>query len=226
METEKILIKKIRELRKIKPSSDWVFSLKHEILGTRFSPLFILKPLPVFTFFFFLSVLVLKTIYAVPGEGLYFAKSTIIGIKNNFFFKEKKPEMMLALVDEKLKELEDVSLKKETKKIPYVFEEYQKTSKESAKLIREGKIDAKEIISQKENLKEIVARQQNIKASLNSPSAEMKDFNCTLFEKYKEDLKERTLTEKQKEIFEKAIGDFEKGNCLDALTKVLYLGNN
>jgi len=226
METEKILIKKIKELRKIKPHRDWVFSLKHDILETKFSPIFVFRPLPVFSFLFFLSLLILKTIYALPGERLYFAKKAFLEFKNNIFLKEKEPEMMLALVDEKLKELENVSLKQETKKIPFVFEEYQKTSKESAKLIREGKINAKEILAQKETLREIVARQQNIRTSLNSPSAEMKDFNCTLFEKYKEDFKERTLTEKQKEIFDQAIKDFEKGNCLDALTKILYLGNN
>ncbi|MGB9598307.1 MAG: DUF5667 domain-containing protein [Minisyncoccales bacterium] len=226
MNKDKILIKKIRELKKIKPESDWVFSLKHEILKTRFSPFFVFRPLPVFSFIFVFTIIVLKTIFALPGERLYFVKKTLWETRNSFFVKEQRPEMMLAQIDERLKELENVSFKNETKKMPAVFEEYQKASQESAKMIREGKINPQKIFSQKETLKEIVARQQNVRASLNSPSAEMKDFNCTLFEKYQEDLKERTLREKDEEIFKKAIDDFKKGNCLDALTKVLYLGNN
>lgn len=223
---EKILIKRIKQLKKIKPDRDWVFSVKHEIMGTRFSPFFVFKPLPVVSFAFLLTVFVLKTFFALPGERLYFVKKNIQHLASTFFVSKEEPTVVLNIVDEKLRELEKASLENRVKQLPQTLKEYQSVSQETAKIIREKKLDEKTLSLQKPILKDIVARQQNIKASLNSPEAELKDFNCALFEKLSADLKERTLTEKQKEILNEAQKDFENKNCLDALTKVLYLDNN
>lgn len=223
---EKILIKRIKQLKSIKADRDWVFSVKHEIMGTRFSPFFIFKPLPVASFVFLLTILVLKTFFALPGEKLYVVKKNFQSFVSTYFNSQKEPVIVFNMIDQKLKELETASLENRVKQLPETLKEYQAVSQESAKVIREKTLDEKTLSLQKPILKDIVARQQNIKASLNSPEAELKDFNCALFEKLMTDLKERTLTEKQKEILEEAQKDFENKNCLDALTKVLYLDNN
>lgn len=234
---EKELISKIKELRQIKPSKEWVLLTKTRILGEeptlkeRITS--ILEVFPglffqykrAFAALIFVGILISSFVFAqnsLPGDFLYPLKKITEKSRAIFVSQEAKPKVQLELANKRLEELTQIAEQNQVKKLAPAIEEYQQVFSEATKATSQIK-EAKQI---RKILPKIAELEKNIE-NLKSYGVEIGEAENTeelykpMAESLIKDLEGRTLTENQQKILEEAKVLYEKGDYSTALTKVL-----
>lgn len=240
MRPETELIKKIQELRGIKPRQDWVVSVKNQILEREIAPVregFLAGwrwPRLVLQYRMAVVSLVVAGLLigtfsfaqkAMPGDFLYALKKVAEKTKLSFAPEQEKPMIHLEHANEKLQNIVKIVEGNRKEKITPIIEEYQNNVSEAAKsLSQTQKPDVKKIV---EKTKEINENKQKIEA-LGLIIGESEELEIVLTPIYKEeaerlieDLKESTLLENQQECLDEAVIEYEEENFNQALELLL-----
>ena len=240
MRTETELINKIQKLKGVKPRKNWVLLTKKQILGEEFSPEISPKSLPfwgLFQYKYALASLLVILILgggtfafaqkALPGDLLYTFKRAVEKTRLSLVSEEEKPNLQLEYVNERLESLVKVVEANQVRKLAPIIEEYQANVSEAAKsLTKAKKLDIKEIV---QKTKEIEENKQKIEA-LGVIIGETEELDNALVRVYKttvedwiEDSEKSILSGEQQEILEQVKEDYQEGNYLQALEKILFL---
>jgi hypothetical protein len=228
MRSEADLVKKIQELKEIKPRKDWVLLTKNQILGEEaiyrgrasisFFPVW--KPaLATVTVLGVLFGILIFSQNSLPGDFLYPLKKISERSQAVFVSEEEKPAFQLKLANEKLEDL----TKTPAKNLAPALSEFQASISEAAKEITEvKKLDVEEIVAETQKLEE---NKEKVKALgiIMGETKELDNAISQLVEREIKDLENRTLAEKQQVLLEGAREDYKKGNYSLALEKILFL---
>ncbi|MFH1462611.1 MAG: hypothetical protein ABIG08_02895 [bacterium] len=224
---DKELIGKIRGLRQIQPSKDWVSLAKRDILGqepgisffTYFKPVFA-GLVAVFIFFgFFVSV---KN--SLPGDVLYSVRKAVHQGRAIFASEEEKPAFQLKLANDRLEDL----TKAPVKNLAPTISEFQANIFEAARNL--SKIDATtsdSVAIQKiaEETRKLEENRQKVEAlGVVVEGEETEEFEHALagiVGRLIKDLENRTLAEEKAEILSQMKELSERGQYSEALE--LYL---
>ncbi|MFC1629774.1 DUF5667 domain-containing protein [Patescibacteria group bacterium] len=236
-ETE--LIRKIQELRKIKPRKDWVVLVKKDILGEE--PSFIEKISLVFNnfpqiFFQFkpafatltlaLVLLASALIFAqesLPGDTLYSLKRIGEESQTVFVSETEKPKAQLELANKRLEELNKIADANQVENLAPAINEFKAGAFQAAKEISKSKnIDVKDIVKVAKKLEENKQKVENLGIVIGE-TEELDDALGVVIEKEIKDLEERLLSEKGSETLAEIKKDYASGNLSTALEKILLL---
>ncbi len=241
--TEAELIKKIQELKQIKPSEDWVVLAKRELFLEESHPSrgrasVILDIFPrIFQFqyfkpalatFVFLGIMIVAAFglaqNALPGDSLYSLKRISEEGRIAFVSEINKPKAQLELANKRLEELTKVAEAKQTAKLAPAIEEFQASVSQAAKNLKEPKKITKEIVEQTKKLEE---NKQKIEALgiLIGETKELDNALSQLVETEIIELETLTLSEEKAELLSEAKVALEEGNFSDALEKILLISN-
>ena len=228
--TEKELIGKIRELRQIRPSQDWVSLTKIQILGD-----VEVKPQPFYFPFFKpvyagLIVVVLFGLFgfaqnSLPGDILYPIKKITEKSQAVFVSEKELPKYNLEIANKRLDELNEIAQTNQVKKLASAISEFQTNMSEAAKSLAKVKgQDVEKIVAQTKKLEENKKKVENVLAT-KIETEEYDDALAQLVESQIKDLEERTLTEEQTKLLVEAKELYQAGSFTEALEKILLLTN-
>jgi len=229
--TEKELLRKIRELRQIKPRKDWVVLTKTQILGdVEVRPQLFLFPFfkPVYTGLLFLLLLVgliELSQSALPGDPLYSLKRITEKTQAVFVSKEEQPKLQLELTNKRLEELNKVAETNQVKNLAPALSEFETTKIAAKKEV----LDSIKNKSEKEAIKVVkevapelnkINEKQN-KVYLDLGIGESREESDQTTEKAVveiliNDAKNSTLTEEQKTDLAKVEEYYKSGDFQEA----------
>ena len=226
--TEAELIKKIKELKTIKPRKDWVLLTKSQILGEE-KPKFELFPFfrPAYAglFLFLLLVgLVELSQGALPGDPLYSLKRITEKAQAVFVSKEEQPNLQLELTNKRLEELNKVAETNQVKNLAPALSEFETTKIAAKKEVvnsiknkseKEAIKVAKDIAPKLADLNE---KEKKVYATLNIESTEGANQTAekAVVEILIKDAKNSTLTEEQKADLVKVEEYYKSGDYQEA----------
>jgi hypothetical protein len=233
MTPEREVIEKIKVLKQIKPEKNWVFLTKEKILRKEATLFPFLKPafvtlsvtkrtLSVSAGLLFILILFGLSFTSLPGEPFYLIKKIIERGQTVFVPEEEKPKLELELANKRLEELSKIAEKNDVKKLaPAINEAKEGVAQATKNLVKSKKVD-REIV--KKTL-ELVKKKQEVEKVLGTKITEEGTEDPTkLVAKYLiEDFENRTLTEDQKQILEKAKGYFDNGDFAKVLELLLLI---
>lgn len=237
--SEKEFISKIKELRQIKPSQDWVVSTKGRILGIekKKSLASILEFMPRLVFRYnrlaFATVIVFGFLTgaftfaqkSLPGDPMFALRKVSEEFKTVFVSKENLPEVQLQIARERLEDVDEIVKENKMNKLALAVQEFQASISRAAEdMVNTKNPDVKQIISETKKIEE---HKESIEA-LGVVVGDNEKLDSALMQLIKrelEDLKQRTLNDSQKEIFTKAIDDFAAGNYSDVLEEIWVINN-
>jgi len=248
--TEKQLIAKIKQLREIKPSQNWVCFAKEQILNEKsliykkednfnFSFISFIKDLqrgerfvfqhkPAFAFLTVLLVLIGVFGFAensVPGNSLFILKKITEQSQSIFVAEKNQPQRNFELANKRLDDLTKIAQENSVANLAPAINEYQQTvSKAAESLAKAEKPDIKEISAV---IKELEKKEEAVK-SLGIEIGEKEDLKNVLADIVGleiSDLEEKSLTEEQKELLIKIKQDYEQENYSQALEDILLFNN-
>ena len=229
--TEAELIKKIKELKTIKPRKDWVLLTKSQILGdVEVRPQHFLFPFfkPAYAGLFFLLLLVgliELSQGALPGDPLYSLKRITEKAQAVFVSQEERPNLNLELANKRLEELNKVAEANQVKRLAPALNEFETTKitakKEVVNFIKnksekEAIKVAKDIAPKLADLNE---KEKKVYATLNIESTEESNQTAekAVVEILIKDAKNSTLTEEQKTDLVKVEEYYKMGDYQGAL---------
>ena len=247
---EKDLIKKIKELKQIKPKQEWVISCKEEIIGKspttkeRFSAAIsdvfyvfnyrqILKPaLATALFAGFLIGVFTMAQNTLPGDFLYSAKKITEQIKLSFTSEQEKPKVQLAITNKKLQELTEVAEANLGKNLAPAIEEVKHSIAEAAKNLPQPK-EIEDAVKIKQEITKLSESTQEIKTygvitddidkELGVLEKNYEENLQPIVEREIQNLENQTLTEAQEELLSEAKVYLEDGSYSQALEKIWLL---
>jgi len=232
--TEKELIGKIRELRQIQPSKDWVSLTKSQILGKEdkynnlisvFQILFSKPAYAGLVVVFVLFGLFGFSQNSLPGDLLYPIRQITERSQAVFVSEEELPKYNLEIANKRLDELNEIAQTNQVKKLAPAISEFQANISEAAKSLAKVKgQDVEKIVAQTKKLEENKKKVENVLAT-KIETEEYDDALAQLVESQIKDLEERTLTEEQMKILAEAKELYQAGNFAEALEKILLLSN-
>ena len=235
--TEKELIRQLKALRDIKPSEDWVSFTRRNIIGES-SPKTYFYFKPAFTLSL-LGILIISSFsFAVaqnslPGDRLYSLKRVTERVRLALAPSNEKPRIQLELTTKRLNELKQIAKENKIEKLNSAIAEVNQTIPETAKTIQKIVKEKKNI----ENVKEIVKKVDEIEKTKKEVQAlgivvkgdelekTSQELRKELVESELKDLEDRSLTENQKNLLEKAKEYYQKEDYSEALETIFYLTN-
>ncbi len=222
------LVRKIRQLKKVKPKKDWVLLTKTQILGqeTTFNLLPFLRPAYAGLF----ALLLLAGLFefsqgALPGESLYYFKKIVEKGQIILSSEEERPRMNLELANKRLEELNQIVQKNEVRKLAPAMDEFRANVSAAAKNLTNVKKISKEIVVQIQKLEENEEELGKILAT-KVGNEEYEEYNIALaqlVERQILEMEEKTLSKDDEVILKAARQDFESGDYSEALIKILVL---
>lgn len=236
MMEEKQLIGKLRELRQIKPSKDWVVLTKKQILGQEekyqnlisvFQTLFA-KPAYAGLIVVFVLVGLFGTFTfaqkSLPGDPLYQIKKISEKAQAVFVSQSEKPKVQLELANKRVEELNKIAETNQVQKLAPAIKEVQNSFSQATKnLVKLEKTDKEavdKIVSLKKNLEKA---ETTLGTQIGSEEDEetMAEWIKNQVAMLIKELENRILTEKEKELLSQMKELVEKGEYSQALE--LYL---
>lgn len=237
--TEKELISKLQELKKIEPQKDWVFLTKSYILNQNFEQeqikevrpsiisifqWLVLKPKPALISLVALGLVISTFSFAqntLPGDPLYSLKIISEKAQSVFVPEKEKPKFALAITDKRLEELDKVAKAGETRRlfpaISAVERSTKKSTKEVSKIVKEeGGVAALKSIEQYVQGKD---KTKQVFGSLGIEPKMSQEDEKLYAEFLIADWEKRTLNENQENLLKEAKSFFEKGDY----SSVLYI---
>lgn len=224
---ERQLIKKIEQLKEIKPNPAWVLLTKKEILGESekfdFSFLFtpIRKPALVFAF---RGVIVAVVLLAGGFFYLYFlsSQSPKISFSDLGIFETQENEKLTASLEEI-----QLSLKKITSSLDNLKEARGKREALAMTgVVKETALRGKEVVEQikpQSPTKNVLASLGEISQTLEELGRTSSDLQKEMLEKAFEDLKQRGLTEEDRTRLERAKDYYQQGKESEALILIMRI---
>jgi len=241
--TEKELIGKLRELRQIRPSKDWVVLTKNRILGQEekieLTPFSFWKPaLATVTAFGILFGIFAFAQNSLPGQPLYLIKRITEKAQAVFVSETEKPQASLELANKRLEELTKIVETNQVKNLAPAINEFQASVSEAAKNL--SRIDAtssdpvvvKRFVEQAKNIEKkakeakslgVVIEDEELEELQEASNKLELGLLVSVLKNMISDLENRTLTEKQEEILSQMRELAEEGEYSEALE--LYLIN-
>ncbi len=235
--SEKELLAKIRELRRIQPRRDWVLLAKKNILGeevsyrgwaslSSFLEIFRLKLIfvPVLAVFVLIGLFSFSQ-NSLPGDLLYPVKKITEKSQAVFVSEEEKPKLQLELTNKRLEELNKVAETNQVKNLAPALREFETTKttakKEVVNLIK-NKSEKETIKVAKDiapKLTDLNEKEKEVYASLNieSPEGVNQTAEKAVVEILIKDAKNSSLTEKQKTDLAKVEEYYKSGDYQEAL---------
>jgi len=228
--TEKELIGKIRELRQIQPSKDWVSLTKSQILGKEdkynnlisvFQILFSKPAYAGLVVVFVLFGLFGFSQNSLPGDLLYPIKKITEKSQAVFVSEEELPKYNLEIANKRLEELNEIAQTNQVKKLAPAISEFQANISEAAKSLAKVKgQDVEKIVAQTKKLEENKKKVEEVLATkiLSQETEEsLISFYKTQAEMLINDLGNQTLTEEKEEILNQMKKLFEEEKYLETL---------
>jgi len=228
--TEKELIGKIRELRQIQPSKDWVSLTKSQILGKEdkynnlisvFQILFSKPAYAGLVVVFVLFGLFGFSQNSLPGDLLYPIKKITERSQAVFVSEEELPKYNLEIANKRLDELNEIAQTNQVKKLAPAISEFQGNISEAAKSLAKVKgQDVEKIVAQTKKLEENTKKVEEVLATkiLSQETEEsLISFYKTQAEMLINDLGNQTLTEEKEEILNQMKKLFEEEKYLETL---------
>jgi len=228
--TEKELIGKIRELRQIQPSKDWVSLTKSQILGKEdkynnlisvFQILFSKPAYAGLVVVFVLFGLFGFSQNSLPGDLLYPIKKITERSQAVFVSEEELPKYNLEIANKRLEELNEIAQTNQVKKLAPAISEFQANISEAAKSLAKVKSqDVEKIVAQTKKLEENKKKVEEVLATkiLSQETEEsLISFYKTQAEMLINDLGNQTLTEEKEEILNQMKKLFEEEKYLETL---------
>jgi hypothetical protein len=230
--TEAELIKKIKELKTIKPRKDWVLLTKTQILGVEVSPKPKFELFPFFKlayaglfFLLLLAGLIELSLGALPGDPLYSLKRISEKAQAVFVSKEERPNLQLELTNKRLEELNKVAETNQVENLAPALSEFETTKIAAKKEVvnsiknkseKEAIKVAKDIAPKLADLNE---KEKKVYATLNIESTEGAEQTAekAVVEILIKDAKNSTLTEEQKADLVKVEEYYKSGDYQEAL---------
>ena len=239
--TDSQLIKKIRELKQIKPSKNWVvltkkelfreecpvFENKHSILNI--FPRLALNYKPALATFVFLGIFIIAALAfaqnALPGDPLYSLKRIAEKGKAVILAQSNNPQSQLELANKRLEELARIAQTNQVRKLSPAINEFQISASQAAKGLKAPKKITKEVVKEAKKLEENKAKVESLGVIIDD-TEELDTALAQLVEREIKDLENRTLTEEQQETLEKVKYDYEKGDYTGALEEIVSIAPN
>lgn len=232
---EKEVIHQLKTLRKIRPNNDWVVFARKEIVGEEDSGFhFFLKPALTLSL---LGIFILSSFAfaqnSLPGDTLYPLKKITERVKVALAPQDKKPTIQLELTAERLRELKQIAKENKIEKLKPAIAEVSQTIPQTTKTIQEIVKEKKNI----KNVKEIVKKVDEIEKTKKEVQAlgivvgddelekTSQELRKELVEDELNDLENRSLTQDQEKLFQKAKKYYEEGDYSKALETIFYLTN-
>ncbi len=223
--TQEELITKIKDLKAVEPSNNWVLSTKNRILGTEtrteLFPFF--KPVyaGLFCLLFLIGLFEISQ-DALPGESLYYLKK--ITEKSQVFLSSEaeKPSLNLAQANKRLEELDKIARKNEVQKLAPAIDEFQATVSEAAKSLSKVKKVDEQIVAQARKLDENKERVEQTLAT----KIETDDYYnalAVIVKREISDLEAKDLTDQEKAGLEQAKQYLEQEDYSEALITILEI---
>lgn len=234
---EKELIRKIKELKQIKPNQDWVVLAKNQILGSEipgvrasasFFPFW--KPALITL----TTCLILAGVFSfaqdsLPGEILYPVKKISERAQTIFVSEDEKPQMSLELANKRLEELAEVAKTNQAENLAPAINEFKTSISEAAENLTKVKTpnsdfqEIREVVDKTKDIEKktkeiqswgVVIGEEDLKElQMVSKKIELESLVITL----KNDLENRALTEEQKEILDEMKELITEEKYLEAL---------
>lgn len=233
MVAEADLVKKIQELKKIRPRKDWVVLTKSQILGEEdrgwasisFFPFF--KPaLATVTAFGILFGVFGFAQNALPGDTLYSIKKITEKGRAVFVSEKELPKYNLEIANKRLDELNEIAQTNQVKKLAPAIGEYQASISQAAKNLTQIK-EPKQALEIGEKIIELKQNVEKIRSlgvvtdGTEELEKEYENTACRIIGQEIESMEKRTLTEKQDKLLPEIKEDYQTGNCSQALEKLL-----
>ena len=251
--TEKELIKKIKELKQIEPSKNWVVLTKENILSeekgidviekrqksfiSELISVFNLKPFlkpalaTIVSFCFLIGILGFAQ-NALPGDLLYSVKKIKEKANLVLISETDMPNAQLDLTQKKLNELTKIAEENKGKNLAPAVQEVEKAMKETAESLKkvaliekDGKIakEIKEKVEAIEKQKETVEEILATKINSEELDESVNNYYKNLVEQEIKELEDRELNSEQEGLLQEAKEIFEQENYQEALAKILFL---
>lgn len=238
--TEAEFIKKIQLLKQIKPRKDWVLLTKNRIFNLDsqadrerlsvisvfksmvFQPRVAFASLMIFGLFIFVFSFAQSSL---PGELLYPVKKMTERSQSVFVSEKEKPKVQLELTNKRLEELTKIAKENQVPKLAPAINEFQKSAAMAAKNLKGVQKITKEVVDETKKLLENKEKAEALGVVIGE-TEELDETLSALIESQITDLEKRTLTERQKEILQKAKESLEKGDLNQSLEKILELTPN
>jgi hypothetical protein len=244
--TEKDLINQLHTLKQIKPSQNWVVSLKDKILinpiqpnrdripvglktgrfGKGFGLIFghKLAFASVGAFAVLIGVFVLSQ-NALPGDVLYSVKR--LTEDGRTLFAQNQEQLVFEVANRRLDEVAKAIENNSARNLAPAISEYKASASQAAKSLvqaTKNKQISKEMVAQVKNLEEKKQRIESLGAQIGDNDLEnaMSQLVALVANEIK-DLETRTLTDTQAQILTQIKADFEAGNYSQALEGILSL---
>jgi long-subunit acyl-CoA synthetase (AMP-forming) len=164
---------------------------------------------------------------SLPGEPFYLIKKLVERGQTVFVPEEERPKLELELANKRLEELSKIAEKNDVKKLaPAINEAKESVAQATKNLVKSKKVD-KEIVQKTlelEKKKQEVEKVLGIKLIEGETEEALENSLKEKSEYLIKDLENRTLTEDQKQILEKAKEYFENGDFAKALELLLTIG--
>jgi len=232
---ERELIAKLKELRQIKPSQDWAFLAKEQILGGEEK---YQNPLSVVLSIF--QVIFAKPAYAVmavvfvfvglfgtftfaqnslPGDMLFSIKKISEKAQITFASEEELPRIQMELVSKRLEELTKVAKENRIKNLPSAINETKASISEVNKSLAKSSSpeEVKKIVDQIEEKAQVISQTLGV-AFGETEIGELRQSSDKLyFNDLISTLEKSTLTEEQEEILIQMKELAEEGEYSEAL---------
>lgn len=230
---DKQLIAKIRELRQIKPSQDWVISLKKEIIGEQ--PTFGSQILSIFNAvprtvshhkLAYATVTAFMVLVAIVGGLFLIPTSNNNKLETELLAAAVQSRQCLEIANQKLENLAEVIKIKDQNEIALAIEDVNES------IIWASKSITQDMINNPKALKEIASSAQKI--DLNKKKLQTlgvivdSDFQLNtvlqpLVQREIESLEKSTLNENQQLMLKEMKGLYKQGQYTDALEKILLI---
>ncbi len=241
--TEKEIISKIQECRKIEPSKDWVVSTKQRILGEekRFSfiPSFDYRlafaPAICALIFFGLFGFVRST---VPGDFFFPVKKVTENAQIGITSAMEKPRLYLKFANDRLEDLNRIAEENDVARLEPTIRDFQANIFEATaglasmdeNVTTSDPMVLKELAEETKKIEENKKKIESVLGTMVGDTGELESALSNLQKRTAEnllqDLEKRTLSEEDRKLFEEAKKDFEAGNYSQALDKIWLLSNS
>jgi len=243
--TDKELIRKIKELKEVRPRKDWVLLTKSQILGENvhsagahiwsvFQWRLALAPV--------ISVLVIIGLfgfaqYTVPGDWLFAVKKITENVQVGLSSVAEKPKLRLQFANKRLEELSQIAQQNQVQNLDSAMKEFQANVIEAAEDLAAMDINVtssdpvvlKELVQEAEKLQE---NKKKVESVLGTKIADTQNLENAIIQLEKktaahliEDLEARSLSEEDQVLLSEAKEYFKAGDYSQALEKIWLLSN-
>ena len=240
--TEKDLIRKIENLKEIKPEKDWVVLTRRQILGDwqkpslaegvlevfRVLPWIFREHRPALATLVFLGLIVGSFGFgqmALPGDPFYPIKKLTEKAAYFLVAKDQQPQAHLEMANKRLDELTTIAKNNQVRNLAPAINEFKASLSQAANTLK--RVDGsskltKEIIRESEKLIENRGKVEALGVTVGE-TPEMNEALSQLVEREINSLEGRSLSEEQQKLLEQAQEDYQKGDFNQALEKLLAL---